>query len=118
LSFAVLFALVHESVRAQADVILEGNFRAGQHETTLRELQSARTAQVLCRIDEDERRTRIIARAQDASRHPGHGDVFAVPDSSNDTFLDLPGERLLYVSGSGGGTDEEALLEHLDHWWR
>jgi len=66
-SFAVLFAIARELHAAGADMLLEGNFRPGEHEQVLRESLTvwtsanpiARFAQVLCRVDESERLSRL-----------------------------------------------------------
>lgn len=117
ISFRVLFALAHEAARAGVDVILEGNFRAGEHEQPLRGLDTARFVQVLCRIDEGRRRARLAARARGTARHPGHGDRHAVRDASNDAFLELPGERHLSGGGDADDLNQPALLAALDRWW-
>ena len=102
-SFAVMFALASECLRAGTDLILEGNFRPGEHEArvaaltaaqaqsaapdpTVAQGQSARAAsarapaairiaQVLCRSTESIRIARLKARATDLSRHAGHRDA-------------------------------------------
>jgi predicted kinase len=116
LSFARLFTEYRQLALAGSDVILEGNFRSGRHESALGAQAAARIAQVLCRVDETERRRRIAARAHDPARHRGHGDALAARDASNDSFLELPGERLLFDGGDAHGAGE-ALLLQLDRWW-
>jgi predicted kinase len=119
LSFNHLFARLGELAGSGADVLLEGNFRAGEHETPLRRLPPARLAQILCRCDERERLMRIASRAGDPTRHPGHGDARAARDASNDGFLELAGERLLLdTSDSGAATRHDELLQRLDRWWQ
>ena len=73
--------------------MLEGNFRAGEHEDQLRALPAMQLAQILCRCAEGERQARIAARQRDATRHSGHAEARIPPDPSNDRWLDLPGER-------------------------
>lgn len=114
LSFDILFALLREAGRAGTDVVLEGNFRAGAHEPALLELQDARIAQVLCRVDEEERQARMRARAGSGDRHAGHGDLAAPPNPVCDTYLELPGPRLLYQQAGA----ETPLLQSLRDWWR
>src|SRR6185503_5470021 len=110
ISFAALFALVRELATAGVDLILEGNFRPGEHEEVLRGLAPPRTAQILCRIEEPERQMRLAARQDDPSRHPGHRDALRRDDDlSADRFLDLPGERFLFESAHG--------LLQIDGWW-
>jgi predicted kinase len=119
LSFTRLFARLGELAGSGADVLLEGNFRAGEHEVPLRQLPPARLAQVLCRCDERERLMRIARRAADPTRHPGHGDARAARDASNDGFLELAGERLLLdTSDTGAATRHDELLRRLDRWWQ
>jgi predicted kinase len=118
-SFAVMFALGQELLAAGCSVVLEGNFRLGEHVQALQPLlpHAKRVAQVLCRTDEATRIERLLARANDPTRHPGHRDVAqaaaaqhaAAPAVGND-FLSIPGERFLY--------DGKGTLEMLDAWWR
>src|SRR5579871_943050 len=61
LSFAVMFSLAREMLSAGDSLILEGNFRAGEHEPLLRAVlppESPNIIQILCTADEEERRTR------------------------------------------------------------
>jgi predicted kinase len=120
-SFAVLFAIARELHAAGADMLLEGNFRPGEHEQVLRTSLTvwaradavAHFAQVLCRIDEPERLSRLARRGSDPTRHPGHRDgdlVKAAPDS--DAFLDLPGAQFVH-----DGADDRNVLAALDAWW-
>jgi predicted kinase len=132
-SFAVLFALarvwvlVHESTRArqtvgpEPDLILEGNFRAGEHEDVLRATLSegVHYAQVLCRTEESVRSARLSARSQDSTRHAGHRDseLITAPNPATDRFLELPGVRLVFDSGStDSSARERALIRALDQW--
>jgi predicted kinase len=105
-SFTILFALAREFVVAGQSCVIEGNFRPGLHEAALRDvLQAAaqtppRCVQVLCRVDEVERRRRLQARAADPARHPGHADsLLLTAERNSDDFLDLPGEQLRHDSG-------------------
>lgn len=114
-SFAVLFAIARELVAANLDLIIEGNFRPGEHEEPIAALGSARLAQVLCRTDEPARLARLAERKQ--VRHPGHRDTdpAAVTQRSSDTFLDLSGERLTLDCGELAFTRQ---IDALDCWWR
>jgi predicted kinase len=100
ISFAVMFALARELLAVGDSLILEGNFRAGEHETPLRAAfapDSPNIVQVLCRAEEAERRARILHR----SRHAGHLNVHQLEGAAAcDAFLELPGERHLYRVGS------------------
>lgn len=98
-SFRVLAAVASELASSGASLILEGNFRRGEHEALLAPLaRSARLAQVLCAVDEQERRERLRGRAADPHRHRGHRDLeqAEAPSASEEQrgFLDLPGEKL------------------------
>jgi predicted kinase len=123
-----MFALARECLRAGTDLVLEGNFRPGEHEQTLQALildLAVEVAQVLCRTTESVRIERLQARATDLSRHPGHRDVEATtqPPQPTDDFLALPGERLVFDSDvqSAAAVDAarlQALLDALDRWHR
>jgi glucokinase len=99
-SFAVMFSLARELLALGDSLILEGNFRSGEHETPLLAAlppDSPNIIQVLCRADEDERRARILNR----TRHAGHRDAHQLDRvAACDAFLELPGERHLYRVGS------------------
>jgi len=120
-SFAVLFALARSLVVAGCSVVLEGNFRPGEHEAPLRaalplldEVGSrCGFAQVLCRVDEGERAARIRARQATAGRHVGHRHCELLVGGRVDAFLDLPGERFVH-----DGADSARVLALLDEWWK
>jgi predicted kinase len=99
ISFAVMFSLARELLAVGEGLILEGNFRAGEHEAPLRAAfppDSPNIVQVLCRAEEHERRARILQR----SRHAGHQDIHQLDRvAACDAFLELPGERHLYRVG-------------------
>ena len=69
-SFAVLFALARELLACSPRVIVEGNFRPGEHERPLLQAlppgsePAGAILQVLCRVEESER-----TRAAEAARH-------------------------------------------------
>jgi len=117
MSFTMLFAQLAETANAGVDAILDGNFRAGQHEAALRDLADVRIAQVICRLDEVTRQQRIAMRAGDPARHAGHGEARAGIDPSNDCFLDLAGPQLTHA-GDADAAALQALLQQLDQWWR
>ena len=125
-SFAALFRLAEEWARGGHGFILEGNFRAGEHEVPLRRaLASAQVAQVLCRIPETERVERLARRANDSGRHAGHrfgerarsapgsglAGTSTIGTARADAFLDFPSERFAY-EGHGYHT----VLTGLDDW--
>jgi predicted kinase len=119
-SFAALFALARDCLRAGSDLILEGNFRPGEHETALTAAGSnnARVAQILCVASEPVRIARLKSRATDLSRHHGHRDATFVQDPSPppSDFLALPGPRLV-LDGDGlspADTHDRRVLELLD----
>jgi predicted kinase len=115
-SFAVLFAAARQALAARLDVILEGNFRPGEHEALLAGVASVSIAQVLCQIDEPVRLARLARRRQDAARHPGHGDAdpAVLAQRASDGFLALPGERLTF---GGGESADASSLEAIDRYW-
>jgi predicted kinase len=114
-SFAVLFAIARELLATNTDLILEGNFRPGEHEDALAVLSGARLAQVLCRSDEPARLARLAARRQ--ARHAGHrdADTAVVTQRASDAFLALRGERLAFDCGEVAVTSQ---IDAIDQWWR
>ncbi|HTT01556.1 MAG TPA: AAA family ATPase [Steroidobacteraceae bacterium] len=122
-SFAVLFALAREQLRAGCSVLLEGNFRPTEHALALGALAAAppagaaaRCAQVLCTLEESVRRQRLALRAHDETRHRGHRDAdglgAAVPQSE---FVALPGERFIHAGDTAQET--QRLVAVLERWW-
>ncbi len=116
-SFAILFALAREMLahlasgaaapraRAQPPVlILEGNFRPGEHEAPFKRLllQGGRLVQIECRVEESVRAERLRQRASDPARHSGHRDAELVIAAANAVagFLALPGKRVGFDSGA------------------
>jgi predicted kinase len=102
-AFAVMFSMSRQLLALGDSLILEGNFRAGEHEVPLFAALPASAptiVQVLCSADEEERRARLLQRALDSSRHPGHRDAGQLDAAAVcDSFLELPGERLTYRVG-------------------
>jgi predicted kinase len=115
-SFAVLFAVMHELLSAGLDVILEGNFRPGEHEPLLAATRSAQVLQVLCRVAEPTRLARLSQRGVLGVRHAGHRDAdFALgAQTSGDAYLDLPGERLPFDCGEAADASQ---LDAIDRCW-
>ena len=111
-SFAALFAVAGQILQAGGEVLLEGNFRAGEHESKLLPvlaLRPCRVTQVLCRLPEEARLQRLEQRAAHAERHPGHLDRLFQRRSAQragpgSDFLDLPGTRI--VHNTAGNADD------------
>jgi glucokinase len=101
MAFAVMFRLTRELLALGDSLILEGNFRTGEHEAALLAVlppHGPDIIQILCRADEDERRVRLLNRAQ----HAGHHYVHQLERvAACDAFLEMPGERHLYRVDSG-----------------
>ena len=123
-SFAVMFSLARDCLHAGVDLILEGNFRPGQHETELLTaiplvVDSMHVTQVLCRASEPVRIARLAARASDPSRHAGHRDADLAVDQSPPLldFLALPGERFVFDSDAES-TQMKSLLEVIEQQCR
>jgi predicted kinase len=118
-SFAVLFALASAHLPLLGTVVLEGNFRPGEHEPVLRALLAAHApvscTQVLCRVPEPLRQERLAARAADAARHPGHRDGAWVAQApvSGDAFLDIAGPRLVLAGDAFDPAHSCALIRSL-----
>jgi predicted kinase len=101
-SFAVLFALARELLMSCGSVILEGNFRNGEHERPILDAlpggsrPAAAIAQILCQVEESQRLERLRGRATDPARHAGHRDAQIALAAAHDgsEFLDLPGKRI------------------------
>lgn len=133
-SFAVMFALARECLATCAAVVLEGNFRPGEHEAALLPLldpapaaggpeSAVSLAQVICRTREPERLQRLRARAKDPSRHPGHRDAALAVERHDATTdeLRLPGVCFVFDSDDIAHVDEglarvRPLLLALDQW--
>lgn len=117
-SFAIMFAMARELLASRCDVILEGNFRVGEHEVPLRAAlagERALVVQVLCRVAETRRRARMAGRADDSTRHPGHRDACQMePATECDAFLDLPGERVVFDGDDDAARAEGELVAILD----
>lgn len=117
-SFALMFDYARQLAAARLPFVLEGNFRPGEHETVLRDALglgqdgAMHCVQVLCSVDEVERRRRLDARAADPARHPGHADAkLPAAEPGGAKFLDLPGERLRHDSGDAVF---DKIVERLD----
>ena len=116
-SFAVMFALARDCLRAGTDVILEGNFRSGEHEgalsASIRDANTSvndaphagRLTQILCRTPEPVRIARLKARATDPSRHAGHRDADLTAHLAADPPADL---KVALASGPAAGSSPSA----------
>jgi predicted kinase len=118
-SFAVLFALAGQLLEQADALVLEGNFRPGEHEAALCALITRQAPQqciqVLCRAPEALRRQRLLARATDAARHPGHQDAawVATLAQRSDAFLEVAGPRFIHDSGETDRASAFALIRSL-----
>jgi predicted kinase len=107
-SFATLFVVAEQWLQSGRSLVLEGNFRPGEHEVRLRAVLPRRhgaVIQILCRVPEDLRIQRLERRAARGERHAGHLDALVMRRSpsragSGGDFLDLPGLRLVH-DGAG-----------------
>jgi predicted kinase len=119
-SFAVLFTLLSRLLRPGQLLMLEGNFRRGEHEAPLLralEARPAALAQIWCRAQAGTRNARLMARAADPGRHPGHADAAADPGAvCSDGFLELPGPRWEFDSDQPWEPAFHMLCTGLDSW--
>jgi predicted kinase len=122
-SFGVMFTVAAQILDAGGPVLLEGNFRAGEHDAAVGRLlagRRCRLVQVLCRLPDDQRRQRLIDRAERDARHPGHLDRLFLRrrfdrDDSANQFLEAPGERIVHNTHSGNDNDWQELIRRLDN---
>jgi predicted kinase len=116
-SFAAMFLTAPRLLLPGRLLMLEGNFRPGEHESALRgvlDLGHARLAQVLCVASEETRRLRLQRRATDPARHAGHRDqTIDVQTVSGGSFLDLPGPKLRFDSDRAWENEFTPLLSEL-----
>lgn len=118
-SFAAMFAIAAANLRAGRSVLLEGNFRAGEHEAAILGCGARSIAQLLCAVPARTRAARIARRAATPLRHAGHLD-HEVPATSPPAaaggarFLDLPGLRLDYDGARAARGDLAGVLRALD----
>jgi predicted kinase len=71
-SFALLFAYAPRLLSVQRLLLMEGNFRPGEHEAALlavAALSTARLAQILCQANAATRASRLAARAEIGRAH-------------------------------------------------
>jgi len=118
-SFAIMFAVVAGLRDLSAGpLLLDGNFRPGQHEAPLRQVlkNPEGVTQILCEASPAVREVRLHARAAHRTRHPGHLDHLPQPHPAATGFLDLPGLKLKFDSGADGELPFLQLLTALDQW--
>jgi predicted kinase len=124
-SFAALFALAAQGLAEGASLVIEGNFRRGEHEQPIsaalgRAANSVRCAQVLCSLPEDLRRERLLSRSGSGARHAGHLDGANALAPSACEFLDISAARFDYRADGRDSPEksskaaEEALFAALD----
>jgi predicted kinase len=118
-SFAVLFELADEYLPLLGTVVMEGNFRPAEHEPVLQALLARHApvmcVQVLCRVPEALRQERLVQRATDPARHPGHRDGLWVAQAAveADGFLDIPGSQRVDAGDTFEPTHSCALIRSL-----
>jgi hypothetical protein len=116
-SFALMFQLAPALLHAQRPLLLEGNFRPGEHEPVLAALLAgarAQLIQILCCASVATRAARLAARADDATRHPAHQDARIDVHRPAPSFLVLPGLQLSYESDLDAPGALEQLFTRLD----
>ena len=120
-SFALMFRMAPLLLLPGRLVLLEGNFRRGEHEPAVRGVLQqcqARLAQVLCAASQETRRLRLQRRAGDPGRHAGHRDqTIDVGNASGGSFLELPGPRLRFDSDRPWENEFTLLLQELKNWY-
>jgi predicted kinase len=119
-SFALLFRWAPRLLGAHGLLLLEGNFRAGEHEPPLRsvlEASATEMLQVLCVAAPATRAARLAARGDDPGRHRGHRDAqFDVNAADRAGFLELPGARLRFNSEADWEGEFAGCCTELDRW--
>jgi predicted kinase len=118
-SFAVLFAFALPLCRADRPLLLEGNFRPGEHERPLTAVLSGgvQVGQILCQASHATRVARLAARTRDPRRHAGHHDErIGVQQAADAGYLQLPGPRLAFDSDAPREREFANLCAALDAW--
>ncbi len=91
-----IWALLEQSLRAGAGIVVEANFSHGEHEGHFEQLPSARVVQVHCEAP----LATLLERYRARRRHPGHVDSRRIEalqeavESGRHAPLDLPGETI------------------------
>lgn len=124
-SFALMFQFAPRLMLPGKLLLLEGNFRPGEHEGPLRgviDRTGASLLQIRCIAAAATRAARLASRALDHTRHPGHQDYRleaqeASTDGGMNAFLELPGPRLIFDSDAPWEGEFAALLVGLGEWY-
>ena len=113
-AFALQFSAAESAVVAGTSVLLDGNFRAGEHAGRLLDLR-ARLVQVACTAAPEILESRHRARATAGTRHPGHLDAATAWNAADAArHAPLPVEpTLTYDSSPGREREYPALLSRL-----
>src|SRR6478735_5800030 len=91
-SYAVLYSIIEQLLRANLSLIVETNFSHGRSEPDLiRVAANARITQIHCQTSHEIVFRRYRERAESGSRHPGHHDTDA--ETLADLELSLRGNR-------------------------
>lgn len=107
-TYLALTALVEESVRGGASLVLEGNFVCGSELEARLSALPARVVQVHCSAPLE----LLVERYERRERHPGHVDAERIDglreavESGRHGPLDLPGETI-HLNTSGRIDDDE-----------
>jgi predicted kinase len=120
-SFALLFAYAPRLLSGARLLLMEGNFRSGEHAPVLASMlaaAAAELAQILCQANAATCAARLAARAADPSRHPGHRDREFASTGEPAGFLDLPGPRWGFHSDREGEPEWLSLCRQIDGWHR
>ena len=91
-SYAVLYSIIEQLLKANLNLIVESNFSHGKSEPeVIRIAANARIAQIHCLTSHEEVFRRYRERAESGTRHPGHHDTD--PETLADLETSLRGSR-------------------------
>lgn len=122
-SYALVFSVLEELMRAGCSCIAESNFEMGLHSKRFRELcdrYGFKPVELVLYAHLSTLHQRYRARLE--SRHPGHVDHLNLEEQSAKWVsglhgtLDLGGESIRVDTTSFGQADYDALLEQLKAW--
>jgi predicted kinase len=94
-AFALLFDLAERLLRARTSFVLEASFAVGTAEGWFARLPPCRVVQLLVTAPDEVVLERYVARASSEERHPGHGDVEALPEVQRSVATDRHGAPAL-----------------------